>query len=365
MRPTFSARCGCSAGWENVAEALRTALEAVTAAEPAWLRGWVPPEWFGRYGRRIEEYRLPRSKADRQAFAATVGADGIALLEALDDPATPLALRNLPSVAVLRQIWAQQYAVAEGTVRLHDVGELPPASEQIETPHEPEARYGLKRETNWTGYKVHLTETCDDDRPHLLTQVETTIAPAADVEQLALIQADLAQKQLLPGEQLVDANYVRGSHLVNSRARHGIDLLGPVADDHQWQAQAGAGFDISHFSVDWAGRQVRCPCGRTSEHWYETETARGAMVRVVFAEADCAACPVRANCTRAKTTARSLTMQPQTEHEAIQAARRRQQTAEFTTAYARHAGVEGTVSQGVRAFGLRRARYRGLAKTHL
>jgi len=350
---------------ENVAEALRAALEAVAAAEPAWLRGWVPPGWFGRYGRRIEEYRLPRGKADRQAFAATVGADGVALLAALDDAAAPPALRELPAVAVLRQIWGQQFAAADGGVRLRDVRELPPASEQIETPHDPEARYGLKRETRWTGYKVHLTETCDDDRPHLLTQVETTVAPAADVEQLAAIQAALGQKQLLPGEQLVDASYVRGSHLVDSRTRHGIDPVGPVADDHQWQAQAGTGFDISRFRIDWAGRQVSCPRGRTSEHWYETETARGAMVRVAFAEADCAACPARADCTRAKTAARSLTLQPRAEHVAIQAARRRQQTAEFATLYARRAGVEGTVSQGVRAFGLRTARYRGLARTHL
>jgi transposase len=33
--------------------------------------------------------------------------------------------------------------------------------------------------------------------------------------------------------------------------------------------------------------------------------------------------------------------------------------------YRLRAGVEGTISQGVRAFGLRQARYRGLAKTHL
>jgi hypothetical protein len=26
---------------------------------------------------------------------------------------------------------------------------------------------GKKRETRWTGYKVHLTETCEEDAPHL------------------------------------------------------------------------------------------------------------------------------------------------------------------------------------------------------
>jgi transposase len=49
----------------------------------------------------------------------------------------------------------------------------------------------------------------------------------------------------------------------------------------------------------------------------------------------------------------------------IQAARQRRQTTEHDMTYAQRVGVEGTLSQGVRAFGLRRARYRGLARTHL
>ena len=38
---------------------------------------------------------------------------------------------------------------------------------------------------------------------------------------------------------------------------------------------------------------------------------------------------------------------------------------EFTRKYAKRAGVEATISQGTRAFNLRRSRYMGLAKTHL
>lgn len=33
--------------------------------------------------------------------------------------------------------------------------------------------------------------------------------------------------------------------------------------------------------------------------------------------------------------------------------------------YNKRAGIEGTLSQGIRSFGLRRSRYRGLDKTHL
>lgn len=89
------------------------------------------------------------------------------------------------------------------------------------------------------------------------------------------------------------------------------------------------------------------------------------MIHVDFAPADCTPCPVRLHCTRAKWQPRSLTLQPRAEHEAIQAARQRQKTDAFTEQYAGRAGIEGTISQGVRAFGLRQARYRGLAKAHL
>ncbi len=89
------------------------------------------------------------------------------------------------------------------------------------------------------------------------------------------------------------------------------------------------------------------------------------MIHVEFAPADCTPCPSRPSCTCAKSLPRSFTLQPKEEHEAIQSARKRQQTEEFASLYSSRAGIEGTVSQGVRSYGLRRARYRGLRKTHL
>ena len=54
-----------------------------------------------------------------------------------------------------------------------------------------------------------------------------------------------------------------------------------------------------------------------------------------------------------------------THHQALQEARARQKGAEFREKYRSRSGIEGTISQGVRAFGLRRSRYRGMEKTHL
>lgn len=86
---------------------------------------------------------------------------------------------------------------------------------------------------------------------------------------------------------------------------------------------------------------------------------------VLFDKAVCAACESRPLCTRSKFTGRELTLRPQPQHEVLLEARKRQATEEFWEDYQARAGVEGTVSQGVRGFGLRRSRYIGMAKTHL
>src|SRR3954454_2345046 len=93
--------------------------------------------------------------------------------------------------------------------------------------------------------------------------------------------------------------------------------------------------------------------------------SRYTYVSVTFRRADCDPCPARSLCTRAGHRARHLKLQPRAEHGALKAARERLATKEGRRAYARRAGIEGTISQGVRAFGLRRSRYRGLARTHL
>jgi transposase len=86
---------------------------------------------------------------------------------------------------------------------------------------------------------------------------------------------------------------------------------------------------------------------------------------VRFARADCAPCPHRAQCTRATREPRVLTLRPQPQYAALQAARRGQSTDAFRAAYAARAGIASTHAQGVRRAGLRRCRYRGLAKTRL
>jgi transposase len=166
---------------EVVGETLRSALNSLAVVAPQWLRAQLSPEWMDRYRVRFNDYRLPRAHAPRQALAEAIGADGLRLLQAVYDPAAPTWLREVPAVEILRQVWVQQYhATADGPVRWRDAANLPPVNRLVQSPYDPDARFTTKRETRWTGYKVHLTETCDPDEPHLIVHVETTPATTHD-----------------------------------------------------------------------------------------------------------------------------------------------------------------------------------------
>ena len=98
---------------ELVGETLRAALNELATVAPDWLRAVAPKAWYERHALRVEDGRLPRSAAEREAYARTVGEDGFALLDRLDEPATPEELRRLPQVEVLRRVWARHF-VREG-----------------------------------------------------------------------------------------------------------------------------------------------------------------------------------------------------------------------------------------------------------
>ncbi|BFO14599.1 hypothetical protein SHKM778_09870 [Streptomyces sp. KM77-8] len=88
------------------------------------------------------------------------------------------------------------------------------------------------------------------------------------------------------------------------------------------------------------------------------------MIRVRFNGGDCRPCPVREQCTTSS-VGRRLTLRPRQEHEALRQARADQDTDTWKDRYKTRAGIEGTISQAVGRCGLRRSRYRGLAKTSL
>jgi transposase len=118
--------------------------------------------------------------------------------------------------------------------------------------------------------------------------------------------------------------------------------------------------------VDWERKVVTCPAGKQSISWLPNTWPKNGMVyEARFARQDCFPCPLRPLCTRAKREPRIIGLQAREHFEALQGARRNQQTEAFRTSYAARAGIEGTHAQVISRCGLRRCRYIGLAKTRL
>jgi transposase len=355
---------------ECVLEAMRLALNRLADVAPEWLRAVVPLDWYERYSMRAENSRLPKSTSQRQALAERIGQDGYDLLERLFVPDAPPQLRSLPAINVLRRIWIQQYyrctILGAETLRWRTSDEAPPSALLIHSPYDSEARYSSKRETTWVGYKVHLSETCDDDRPDLITQVMTTTATTQDSVMGPTIQQDLADRDLLPRTHLLDSGYVDSELLVSARTQHDVDVVGPTFGSYSRQRIAGRGYDLHAFVIDWEQEVAHCPQGHVSVKWTPgVNINNDPVIRIRFDKATCRTCTVRSACTWAKDSPRQLTVRPREHHVAIHMARQRQETADFKAQYALRAGVESCISQGTRRFDLRRSRYIGLARTHL
>ena len=333
---------------ELAGESVRAALEALAAAAPGWLAGVIDASWQQVYGQRIDSFRLPDSKAKRADLAVRYGRDGYYLLRQVHDPGAPGWLADLPAVQALRRIWIQQFCLdasdgGEKVIWRGDEQGLPPARSRLVSPYDLDARYAEKRSKGWTGYKVHISETCHipdaagrRPAPDLLTSTETTLAPVTDVEMTEPVHGTLARRGLAPGEHALDSGYASGELLLAARAR-GITLLAPLLPDGSPQARSG-GYTAAMFTIDWDSKQVTCPQGAVSSSWTPARSKGTSFTLVRFAKGTCQPCPARAQCTTAVRSGRQLGLRPRRIHEAITAARAEQASDAWQRRYRIRAG---------------------------
>ena len=346
---------------EFVGETLRHALNEIAKVAPDWLRALAPNDWYTRYARGFVELPLRRKSKQGPNSSEQVGQDGLVLMRAVYSPEAPAELRDLPAVELLRRCWVQEFVIIKGEISMRFKEDLAPAPLRMRSPYDVEMRYGMRGATSWEGYRVHFTETCDDDTPHLLVHTDTTAAPVADLVRVTPIHEALKAKEIRPGQHFVDNNYVTSKLLVHSKKDYGVSLVGPIK-----AYRAYSGFGTDRFDIDWEREVVTCPAGKQSIHWTPRMPKSGReQIAVGFAPADCKVCPLNKQCAKNTMRAgRTLTLLPREQHEAREKVRQLQTTEEWTATYNIRQGCEGTFSQGMR-LGLRVSRYHGLKKTHL
>lgn len=316
---------------------------------------------------RAEEYHLPKGEEKRKEYACIVGKDGHKLLDSIYNANAPKWLREIPAIETLRQVWVQQYYICPQALifRAEEQG-MPTSSIMINSPYDTDATYAKQGSSSWVGYKIHITESCVENCPNLITNVETTPATTFDGTMTPIIHHNLEEKAMLPKLHLADNGYVDADLLVKSQLDYSVNLLGPTRADYRWQAQAGKGFEAGNFSIDWDKNLATCPAGKESSSWTPAlDKGHKEVIKIKFSAKDCQVCPMLKDCTQTKTNRRALTILAQPQYVQLQANRLAQGSLAFTQLYAKRSGIEGTISQGVRSFDLRRSRYVGLAKTHL
>lgn len=291
----------------------------------------------------------------------------MSLLREVFSLGAPARLSELAAVRTLREVWVQQYFTdTEGRVRWRDPKDCPPGAKRLVSPYDTEVRFSKKRDTKWDGFKAHFTETCEPDFPNLLTHVATTAATVPDDHMAGAVHTALAGTGRLPGEHWVDTGYINAAALAAARRDHGVALHGPAQPDTTAQGKHGA-YGQDAFTVDWDKQQVTCPHGQTSTQWNHRKSQQQLpVIRVRFSPADCRPCPALRDCVSSPAAERrEITLRHRDAHQAMHEARALQQTDAWKDRYKIRAGIEGTISQNVTAFGLRRSRYRGLGKTSL
>lgn len=342
---------------ELILESVRNVLEDLASADPSWLTKIQKSTWRNRYYLcRPFNYQLPKKDSARIKLSNDAASDAVYILAKITKDKKD-KLKNLKSVKILEKVLEQQFSKDDdGGPKQKDESKLPPASERIVSPHEPEARSGHKNGKTTLGFKVHISETCSANAPRLITQVKVETATKNDSLSFPELMKDLCDRGLKPQKVYVDSGYVNVDEFYKIEKDFDIKAISRLANGHTWQSAAGPDFSQSAFKVDWKKRRVVCPAKEVSSKWSERKDGR---TIVHFDAEDCGPCPFKENCT--KSEARVLTLKPRPIYEMMKKWRKWQETVGFKGEYSVRAGVEGTHSQLISRGG-RKARVRSITK---
>jgi transposase len=353
-----------------VRESLRLALEEISEQLPADQKPPEWPQWCERYVETQTDYRASQETLARKMVEA--GTDARQVLGWLDrQPDQPWAAGK--QVKLLARIFGEQFELVGDTPAAQPKSKPALSSERVQNPHDPEATYAAKgtgeHKKEHVGYKVQVAESvCEtvllpgEPTRNFITGMATH--PARESDEQGALKMTVEQQALgleKPPVEYVDAAYI-STQTLREAAAEGRELIGPApapANNNDGR------FTSAAFHVTVEQREARCPAGHKNSQCSRLEEAATGRVayRFEWDTATCAACPLRPQCIATKHKHRTLVVGEH--HTILQGRRREQRTEEFKQRMKHRNAIEGTQSELVRAHGLRRARYRGLARAKL
>jgi len=330
-----------------VREALKGALEELDERIKK-----KPAFWTTLWERYVEhELNYNRSAEFLRSKRIQAGEDSRMLLEWLDQQKDG----GGPKTEVFRRVFEEYYKTEEGDILPQDG-----VAKSVQNPHDPEASFRSKQDKKWVGYALQVCETVPKKGPGFITAMATQTAVGSDeagMEQVFAEQKAMGFEK--PKELYVDAAYISAKALEEA-SREARELVGPAVPARQ----PSQGKGIEAFKIDIDKERAICPAGQTNTQLSKIkERARGLLEYRYEWSWKCRRCTMREDCLPASQTHRTIRVN--SHFMSLQARRALMKTRRYRRKMRKRVGIEGTISEIVRGYGARRARYRGLAKMRL
>jgi hypothetical protein len=287
----------------------------------------------------------------RQGFLAEIVADADQLLDVVRGTRAGLTQDSaedkelVAAAEVLARILGQDIERREDGPRLKQ-GVAP---DRLIAVHDPEMRHGRKSSSH--RFNGHKAQVAVDTDSQLITAVEVLPGNAADADQaLEVVEASETATACEAVEVMGDCAYGAGATRA-AFAASGRTLVAKVPELHNQ-----AFFAKTAFEIDLEAGTCTCPAKQETR---ELRPAKGGGGTFVFATETCAACPLRAQCTRGQ-GGRTVQLHPQ--EALLQQARELQASPAFDEIRQRRQVVEHRIARLVQ-LGIRQARYFGRTKT--
>ena len=353
-----------------VRESLRLALQELSESLPKSQR----PDWWAELWANYVETQTDY-RASLETLARKMVEAGNAVQQVLGwlAGAADKELGQAKQARLLSRVFEEQFEIVPGASDAKPKTKEQLSSERVQNPHDPDATYASKGRgeqcKEHVGYKVQVAETVTEavlepgePTQNFIVGMLTHAARESDEQGACKMEAEQQTMGLAkPPVNYVDAAYVSTEKLVEAAAE-GRELIGPAPHSGGPNSER---FQSKDFQVDVAQRHATCPAHHQNSQcsrWVENATGR-VSYRFEWDTATCTACPLRLQCIKAEHQHRTLVVGEN--HTVLQARRKEQQTDAFKERLKHRNAIEGTQSELVRAHGLRRARYRGLAKARL
>ncbi len=327
-----------------------------------------PANWqllMERYCESEVDYRQLTQPAKRVAKLKQAGEAALQLLQWLEQLPAEVAQRK--SCQVLKRVVEEQFEGGDGELEVRKT-EVPGG---VKNPHDAEAQWAAKDpagKSQWVGYKAQVMETVPPDgktrekrqpTEQFITEITTTEAISSDLEGMhQVLKAHSEHGWDKPSQLYADTAYVSGEELALAQ-QEGRELVGPARSSPPRKNMLPS----EQFDVDVANRKAVCPAGKINSKCGLIHDSSQDRVYYRFEWGkQCEGCPLQSKCA-GKTGRRTLTVG--IHHEELQTRRREMQTESFQPRMHQRNAIEGTVSELVRGYGLRKTRYKGLAKTRM